>query len=313
MALSQPYISLSSFPIAILATFEKKYHKKTTPPLEGDAGGTSIALGSHAEAPANLEAPPLGGELRGATSLVSPPLGGGSGGASLYLLPVPLSDVEPASVLPPVNIDTVRRLRYFVVENLRTARRWLKRCDRAIDIDSLTFSILNVDTPAADVAAMLAPLERGEDMGLMSEAGCPGVADPGALLVAEAQRRGYRVVPLVGPSSILLALMASGFNGQSFTFNGYLPIDASARTAAIRRLEREVATHGTTQIFIETPYRNNRLIAELTRTLSPRTLLCVASDITGQRESIITKPVSHWARDSYDYAKVPTIFLIGRS
>ncbi len=229
---------------------------------------------------------------------------------TLYLLPVPLSDVAPEVVMPSVNIDIARQVKHFIVENIRSARRFLKRCDRSIDIDTLTFAELNEHTDPREVAAMLEPMKRGMDMAVISEAGCPAVADPGADAVAVAQRKGLKVVPLTGPSSLLLALMGSGFNGQSFAFNGYLPIDAQKRTAKFKEMERRIARERQTQIFIETPYRNNRLIGELTRTLPGNMLLCVASDITGQRESIQTMPLSKWAKASYNYDKIPTIFLL---
>ena len=147
-------------------------------------------------------------------------------------------------------------------------------------------------------------------MGIISEAGCPAIADPGADIVAIAQQRGFNVVPLVGPSSILLSLMASGFNGQSFAFNGYLPIDQAARTAKLKEMERRIRKERQSQIFIETPYRNNKLIEELTRSLPGDMLLCVASDITGENESILTRKLSQWAKMSYNYNKIPTIFLL---
>lgn len=232
---------------------------------------------------------------------------------SLYLIPVGMSDAPLSDVLPQFNIDVIRRIRHFIVEDLRSARRFLKRVDKSIDIDSLTFVLLNEHTPAGEVASMLDPMKRGEDVAVMSEAGCPAVADPGALAVAEAQRRGYRVKPLVGPSSILLALMASGFNGQSFTFRGYLPIDQSARAAAMQDMTREITRRSTTQIFIETPYRNNRLIAELATRLPGEMLLCVAADITGPGERIITRPLKYWRNADYDYGHTPTIFLLYHS
>lgn len=231
----------------------------------------------------------------------------------IYLFPVPLSSGSPSGVLPATNIELIKRINYFVVENLRSARRFLKSCDRDIDIDTLEFAELSEHTPSDEVAALLTPVLDGKNCGILSEAGCPAVADPGALLVAEAQRKGVKVVPLVGPSSILLSLMASGFNGQSFAFSGYLPVEKTARTRAIKELERKALTTGQTQIFIETPYRNNRLLAELVSTLSPSTLLCVAADVTGERESVLTHQVSVWAKASCNYDKIPAIFLIGRS
>lgn len=228
----------------------------------------------------------------------------------LLLFPVPLSTEPPATVLPAPNLQLLTGVRHFVVENMRSARRFLRAVSRDIVIDDLDLRELNEHTPASEIDSLLAPMEAGHDLGVISEAGCPAVADPGADLVAAAQRRGYRVVPLVGPSSILMSLMASGFNGQSFTFLGYLPVDSQARTAAMREMEREVRRRRRTQIFIETPYRNNRLIAELARTLPGDMLLCVASDITGPAESIVTAPLSRWARTQYDYARRPTIFLL---
>jgi len=229
---------------------------------------------------------------------------------TLYLLPVPIGTTAPAEVMPPRNIEIARTVRHFIVENLRSARRFLKACDRAIDIDSLTMSVLDEHTPESDVAAMLAPMERGEDMAVVSEAGCPAVADPGALAVAEAQRRGYRVVPLIGPSSILLSLMASGFNGQTWAFAGYLPVERDRRAARLREMTRRIRQERQTQIFIETPYRNNRLIDELCRTLPADMLLCVAADITGPGESIITRRLADWSRATYDYGHTPAIFLL---
>ena len=213
-------------------------------------------------------------------------------------------------MLPARNLETIKRVRYFVVENLRSARRFLKSVDRNICIDDLNMVELNEHTPAADVEAMLDPLAAGHDIGVISEAGCPAVADPGADLVAAAQRRGYEVVPLVGPSSIIMSLMASGFNGQSFAFVGYLPVEASRRAAAMKTMQQEIRSRRRTQIFIETPYRNNRLIDELTRTLPGDMLLCVASDITGPQQQIVTLPLSQWRARTYDYNKRPTIFLL---
>lgn len=230
--------------------------------------------------------------------------------AVLYLFPVPLSDNTIAQVLPQYNIAVIKEIKYFIVENVRSARRFLKQCDRAIDIDSLTFYTLNEHTDASELPAMLRPMEEGHSIGIISEAGCPAIADPGADIVAIAQQRGYAVAPLIGPSSILLSLMASGFNGQSFAFNGYLPIDAQARTSRLKELERRIMREHQTQIFIETPYRNNRLIAELCRTLPGNMRLCVASDITGEKQSIITLPLSKWSKREYNYDKIPSIFLI---
>lgn len=234
--------------------------------------------------------------------------------ATLYLLPVPLSDdVSPAEVMPPHNMEIARGVKHFIVENVRSARRFLKRCDPDTDIDALTFSVLDEHTDPGEVEAMLTPLFDGCDMAVVSEAGCPAVADPGALAVACAQRHGCRVVPLVGPSSILLSLMASGFNGQQWRFCGYLPVESGARADTLRQLERESRRSGCTQIFIETPYRNVRLLEQLCRVLNPETMLCVASDISGKHECITTRPVGQWRNADADLAKRPAIFLINAS
>ncbi|MCC8175645.1 MAG: SAM-dependent methyltransferase [Bacteroidales bacterium] len=229
---------------------------------------------------------------------------------ALYLIPVGLGDTPFDSVFPAANRQVITQLRHFIVENLRTSRRFLKWVDRSIDIDALTFDILDEHTPESDVARMLDPLARGEAVGVMSEAGCPAVADPGALAVAEAQRRGYEVVPLVGPSSILLGLMGSGFNGQSFAFLGYLPIDRQQRRDRLQQMRQRILHERQTQIFIETPYRNNRLIAELATALPADMLLCVASELTTPQQSIITRRLADWARATYDYDRKPTIFLL---
>ncbi|MCM1449902.1 MAG: SAM-dependent methyltransferase [Clostridiales bacterium] len=229
---------------------------------------------------------------------------------ALYLFPVPLSQGGLDSVLPNVNIELVKRVKYFIVENVRSARRFLKMCDRSIDIDSLTFSELNRHTDPRSIPSMLDPLALGHPIGVISEAGCPAIADPGADVVAIAQRRGFKIVPLVGPSSILLSLMASGFNGQSFAFNGYLPIDKDARAKVFKNMQQRIVHERQTQIFIETPYRNNKLIAELASSLPGNMLLCVASDITGPAQSIVTKPCSAWKKDRYNYDKIPAIFLL---
>lgn len=225
-----------------------------------------------------------------------------------------MSDAPLENVLPSYNIEIVRQIKYFIVENIRTARRFLKKCDKLIDIDELTFFELNKHTDLSEVESYLAPLMEGKSIGVMSEAGCPAVADPGALPVAIAQRKGLKVVPLVGPSSILMAQMASGFNGQGFAFVGYLPIDDKQRVQRIKDLENEAYKKDRTQIFIETPYRNNKLLALLSKTLRPETLICVASAITDlENESIVTKSAKQWQKLSYNYDKAPTIFLIYHS
>lgn len=230
----------------------------------------------------------------------------------VYLFPVPLSDgARPDNCLTAAELERLLAVRYFIVENVRSARRFLRKAHRDFPIDECRFTVLDEHTRPEDVPAMLDPVADGTDCGIISEAGCPAVADPGALAVAEAHRRGITVVPMTGPSSILLSLMASGFNGQSFAFAGYLPVESGARTRVLREMERRLRREGQTQIFIETPYRNNRLIAELAKALPGDLRLCVASDITGPAESVKVMPLSEWARAKYDYAKTPTIFLLG--
>lgn len=231
--------------------------------------------------------------------------------AALYLIPVSISDAALRDILPAGNLDILKQLRHLIVENVRTARRFLKRCDPGFDIGSVTFYELNRHTDLSEVSGYLEPLRRGEAVGVMSEAGCPAVADPGALPVSIAQREGLRVIPLVGPSSILMALMASGFNGQGFSFNGYLPVDEKEREKRLKELENLSRKHDMTQIFIETPYRNNRMVESLAKTLRGDTLICVAADITDpEHESIKTMPASCWKNTKYDYNKRPAIFLI---
>lgn len=230
--------------------------------------------------------------------------------AALYLIPVQLSDVELDKVLPAVNTAIVIEIKHFIVENVRTARRFLKKCDRNINIDELTFYELNRHTSPDQLPAMLKPLSNGEPVGVISEAGCPAIADPGADVVAIAQQRGLKVIPLVGPSSILMGLMGSGFNGQSFAFLGYLPIDENARNRKLKEMERRIMHEDQTQIFIETPYRNNALVTKLCQVLPPHLKLCIATDITGPQESIVTKSIKQWSGNLPVINKVPTIFLL---
>ena len=201
-------------------------------------------------------------------------------------------------------------IRHFIVEDVRSARRFLKKQNRDADIDSLTFYTLDKHTRPEEVSDYLKPLEAGEPMGVISEAGCPAVADPGADVVAIAQRKGLKVVPLVGPSSIVLSVMASGFNGQSFAFNGYLPIEPGERAKRLRQLEQRAYAEGQTQIFIETPYRNNRLVEDILRTCRPQTRLCIAADITCPGEYIRTRTLKQWQGHVPDLGKRPCIFLI---
>ena len=230
--------------------------------------------------------------------------------AALYLIPVQLSDVELDGVLPQLNVQIVKEIKFFIVENVRSTRRFLKKCDKSIDIDALTFFELNRHTQQEDIPEMLRPLIDGNPMGVISEAGCPAIADPGADVVAIAQAKGLKVRPLVGPSSILMGLMGSGFNGQSFAFLGYLPIDAAQRSRKLKEMEQRIMREHQTQIFIETPYRNNALVAEICRIMPAHIKLCIATDITGASESIVTKGVKSWLKKLPDLNKVPTIFLL---
>jgi len=231
--------------------------------------------------------------------------------AKLFLIPNVLSDGDWQNVLPVNVLPVLTNTRFFIVENIRTARRFMKQVNKDIDIDRLTFFELNKHTHPNEIPSFLKPLENGEDVAVISEAGCPGVADPGADIVKLAHQKGIAVVPLVGPSSILLALMASGLNGQNFAFNGYLPVQSNERMRAINSLEKKVRNEHQTQIFIETPYRNNQLIADLLKTCSPSTLLCIAANITGENEFIATKSIGKWKKSVPDLHKQPAIFLIG--
>ena len=192
---------------------------------------------------------------------------------ALYLIPNLLGETPVDQVLPPYNRDIILGIRHFIVEDVRTARRFLKLVDRSIDIDQLTFYTLNKHTNPDEVASMLKPLEEGSPMGVISEAGCPAVADPGADVVAIAQRKGLQVIPLVGPSSIILAVMGSGFNGQSFAFNGYLPIEPDDRIKTLKKLEQRAYSENQTQLFIETPYRNAKMMADILKACRPQTHL----------------------------------------
>ena len=229
---------------------------------------------------------------------------------ALYLIPVTLGDTPLDKVLPSYNKEVILQIKHFIVEEVRTARRFLKKVEPSIDIGSLTFYPLNKHTQPADISGYLTPLAEGHPMGVISEAGCPAVADPGADVVAIAQRRGLKVVPLVGPSSILLSVMGSGFNGQSFAFHGYLPIEQGERIKRIKALEQRAYAENQTQLFIETPYRNRRLLEELVQTCRPQTRLCIACNVTCEDEYIRTKSIKEWKGHLPDLEKRPCIFLI---
>ena len=229
---------------------------------------------------------------------------------ALYLLPVTLGDTSIDSVLPSYNKDIILGIKYFIVEDIRSARRFLKKVDRGIDIDALKFFTLNKHTSPNDISDYLKPLQEGNSMGVISEAGCPAVADPGADVVAIAQRKNLKVVPLVGPSSIILSVMGSGFNGQSFAFHGYLPVDSSDRIKRIKELEQRVYSENQTQLFIETPYRNNKMLEDIIKSCRATTRLCIASNLTCEDEYIKTKSIKEWMGKLPDLSKKPSIFLI---
>lgn len=232
--------------------------------------------------------------------------------ASLYLVPNVLAEGDWQNVLPASIFPILTSTRFFIVENVRTARRFMKLVNRDIDIDSCTFFEINKYTDPKDLPRFLEPLEGGNDVAVISEAGCPGVADPGADVVRIAHQKGLKVVPIVGPSSILLALMASGLNGQDFAFRGYLPVKPHERSRELTNLEKTIKATGQTQIFIETPYRNNQLIEDVLKSCSPGTLFCIAANVTGEDEFIVTKTVQNWKGKIPNLHKQPVIFLLGQ-
>ena len=230
---------------------------------------------------------------------------------TLYLIPSNLSvPFTPAAILPRDVIAIASRLDYYIAENAKSARAFLQSLGIERPMRDLSIVELNARTGKDALAEMLVPLQGGYDVGLVSEAGAPGVADPGAMIVELAHRADIRVMPLVGPSSILLGLMASGLNGQRFAFHGYLPQEKTARISAIRELEQESRRRDMTQMFIETPYRNHALMADLIATLAPATRLCMASDLTGPTERIVQQPVAAWRKAAIEVVKVPAMFLI---
>jgi 16S rRNA (cytidine1402-2'-O)-methyltransferase len=229
----------------------------------------------------------------------------------LYLVPNLLGAVPPEAVLPSRTISVARGLANFIVENAKPARAFLKSLGPELPIQQIAIAELGATPTAQRCEELLAPTRAGHDVGLLSDAGCPGVADPGALLVATAHRIGITVVPLVGPSSVVLALMASGMNGQGFAFHGYLPVKPEPRAQAIRRLESDSQRTGYAQLFIETPYRNPALLAALVATCRPATRLCVAVDLTLETEAVHTRPIGDWnGRDFASYARRPAMFVL---
>ena len=231
---------------------------------------------------------------------------------TLYLIPTGLGSTGAGDLLPPCTLEAARRTRYFIAENAKTARAFLKDIAHPEPLQSLRIEVLDEHTPPTLAATLLEPLEAGMDAGLISEAGCPAVADPGATLVREAHARGLNVAPLVGPSALLLALMASGMNGQRFAFHGYLPVERAARDRKIAELEADSAKHGFTQLFIEAPYRNQALYDAILRTCRPDTLLCLATELTLSGESVHTRAVAEWKLERPQLDRKPTVFLIYR-
>lgn len=227
----------------------------------------------------------------------------------LFLIPTTIAESTQHSVIPLSVIEALKHIDHFLAEDIRTARRYLSSLKIYDSIEPLHFSVLNKETREQDLPELFAPIREGKNIGVLSESGCPGIADPGALAAQYAHQHGIQVIPLTGPSSILLALMASGLTGQNFAFHGYLPIDGKESTEAIRSFEKESRSKRQTQIFIETPYRNNAMTGNLLKALHEDTLLCIAIDITGKDESIITKPVKAWRKDKPELPKSPAVFL----
>lgn len=226
------------------------------------------------------------------------------------MIPTTLGEKEPLEVLPISIKRAIENIDYYIVENEKSARHFIKKISPRKPQPHLRLQLLNKYTEAAAIPTFLKPCLDGHDMGVISEAGCPGVADPGAEVVRIAHEKGIQVIPMVGPSSILLALMASGMNGQSFAFNGYLPIDSNERRRRIKHLEKISKTMNQSQIFMETPYRNDKLMAELLKTLSLNTRLCVACDISLSTEYIVTKTVGQWKKTPLALHKRPVIFIV---
>ncbi|HLV92697.1 MAG TPA: SAM-dependent methyltransferase [Aequorivita sp.] len=228
----------------------------------------------------------------------------------IYLIPCPLGDTPPLAVLPISVKRAIERIDYYIVEHEKDARRFIKSIVPEKKQASLNFQQINKFTDASEIPAMLNPCLKGIDVGVISDAGCPGIADPGARVVHHAHENGIKVIPLVGPSSILLGMMASGFNGQNFAFNGYLPIDKRERKTELKRLEKLSKEYDQSQLFIETPYRNNQMLESLIDTLNPHTRICVACDITLQTEYIKTTTAESWKKIKVDLHKRPTLFII---
>jgi len=226
------------------------------------------------------------------------------------MIPTVLAENTAHWVISPQVKEVIANTKIFLVENPRSARRYISSLKLGITIDELQLEVLDKDTPPEQVSRLMMPLLNGSDIGVISEAGCPGIADPGALAVAYAHQKGIQVVPISGPSSMFLALMGSGFSGQSFAFHGYLPIDKKERAAALKKLEQESVREKRAQLFMETPFRNNQLLADALAFLSPQTKLCIAKNLTAADELIQTKTIADWKNHPLDLHKVPTVFIL---
>ena len=231
----------------------------------------------------------------------------------LYLIPNVLVLETGQDIMAPVVKNVIAATSHYLVEDFRTARRYISSLKLGVNLEEVHLEKLDKKTPELQIKKLLAPLLKGHDVGILSEAGCPGIADPGANAVALAHKLGIKVVPLPGPSSMFMALMGSGLNAQSFTFNGYLPIDRKDRVQAIKELEAKSIAENTTQMFMETPFRNNRMLEDLLANLSSNTFLCIASNITGTDELIQTKKIADWRKKHPDLHKIPAVFLIYHS
>lgn len=232
---------------------------------------------------------------------------------TLFLIPVPLADHAAAKSFTPFLVETINQIKVYIVENEKTARKFLKEAGLKTPQSELMIHDYGKHKRDGSVEHFFAQLNKGQDVGLMSEAGCPGIADPGAEIVAEAHKKGIKVIPLVGPNSMIQALMSSGFTGQSFAFHGYLPINKAERAKKIKELELLASRHLQTQLFMETPFRNNQLLDDLLKTCNPQTLLCIASNINAENEFIKTKSIAAWRKEQVDLHKQPTVFVLYKS
>jgi 16S rRNA (cytidine1402-2'-O)-methyltransferase len=226
----------------------------------------------------------------------------------LFLIPTTIAENTNQVVIPQQVLLALKDIQFFLAENTRTARRYLSSLKIYPSIESLTFQVLDKETKETEIEALMAPVLNGNNIGVLSESGCPGIADPGSMAVRFAHQNGISVIPLVGPSSIVLALMASGLNGQSFAFHGYLPVDSKEAAKAIKEFERESSVRHQTQLFIETPYRNNQMLDHLLNSLKPTSILSIAVDLTGQNQFIQTKSVKEWKLNKPSLPKEPAIF-----